>query len=412
MSFDSHSFIVDEARRLNHPVFSSVTKYIFTVRCKDLPKGISNSANARDPEKDLNRRVYKDVRQSLRGEMSKPGTFDLMNKGIIIIAESVEMDPNDKRKWIVKVNNEEGGIVDGGHTAKLIWDAQDEDKIPDEQYVDVYIRTGLTPEISPEIISDISKGLNTSLQVKAESILDKKEAFDWMKKELAPDFDDLVKYAESDDGQYYVQDIIGVLECLNIADYPPEGGEKHPTQVATSISKIVEKFGQECKKAKDEKRKGKYELMRPILREAMILFQTIQADFPIVHNKEFGGRAGGLKMVETSRTGEFELHFAGRTVDKKLFKQATYPIFAGFRNCVIEDSNGNLTWNGGFEKVLDVWKKLSPTLVQATIDLGKSIGTTPDQIAKHKPHWNTIFDKVYIHLVKAKSTASLGQSSR
>ena len=108
MSFDSHSFIVDEARRLNHPVFSSVTKYIFTVRCKDLPKGISNSANARDPEKDLNRRVYKDVRQSLRGEMSKPGTFDLMNKGIIIIAESVEMDPTDKRKWIVKVNNEEG----------------------------------------------------------------------------------------------------------------------------------------------------------------------------------------------------------------------------------------------------------------------------------------------------------------
>ena len=402
--FETHTFIVHEARRITHPVFPSISKYLFSVRCKDLPRDISTAANSRVPvQRDMNKRVYKDVRQNLNGEMSRPGTFDLMNKGIIILAESVEMDPDNKQRWTVVTDREEGGIVDGGHTAQLIWDSQDEGRIPDEQYVDVYIRTGLTAEISPDIISDISKGLNTSLQVRAESILDKKEAFDWMKDELSPEFVDLVKYAESDDGQYYVQDVIGVLECMNIGDYP-QTGERHPTQVATSISKIIEKFGVECTDAKKDGRRSKYELMRPILRDAMHLFQTIQADFPILHNVA-GGKAGKLNMVETAKGDPFELHFAGRSESKRLFKQATYPLFAAFRNYVTTDADGCSQWDGGFPAVLRVWKQLGPTLVQSTIDLGRSIGTTPDQIAKHKPHWKSLFDTVYISLLEAQVAA-------
>ena len=402
-SFQKHIFTVHEARRITHPVHPTVTKYLFSVRCKDLPTGISNSANSRDPN--LNKRIYKEIRQSLNGQLSALGTFDLMNKGIIILAESVEMDQEDKRRWTVVVDKDRGGIVDGGHTAALIWEEQIANAIPDEQYVDIYIRTGLTDSISPDIISDISKGLNTSMQVKVESILDKKEAFEWIKNELAPEFDDLIKYAESDDGQYYVQDLIGVLECLNPWDYPSTG-HTHPTQVATSISKIIERFSAECNAAKTSSTPGKYERMRPILREAMQLFQTIQADFPIMHNSNGAGRAGGLKMVDMARRENFVFHFAdGRTEDKKLFKQATYPIFAAFRNYVVVNARGMAEWKGGFDAVLDEWQSCGPTLVSMTVELGRGIGTGPDQIAKHKPLWASLFNQVKVDMLEKRPPA-------
>lgn len=413
---DTLIFTVDEARRLNHPVFSSVTKYLFTVRCKDLPPKIGNGANSREPlEKDLNKRIYRSVLDSLKGVDGKVGTFDLKNKGIIILADSVEMDPVNKRKWIVKYDRERGGIVDGGHTAFLIWKAQETKDIPDDQYVDVYIRTGISDEqVSPNIIAEISEGLNTSLQVRRESILDKMNAFEWIKQELdkEPRFSNVVKYAESDDGDYYIQDIIGVMECLNINHFPekPDKSSKnlakaHPTQVATSIATVLNTFCNEFDEATKDKRASSYESMSSILLDAMRLFETIQAEFPAMYDELGGRKAGALKMVDVSAK-PFGLLFANVEVNKKLYKQATYPIFAAFRNYITKDKDGKFQWKGGFERVLGVWKQLGPTLVQTTIDLKKDIGTSPDQIAKHKPIWKAHYDTVYISLLEEQATAN------
>ena len=114
-----------EMRRVSHPVFSNIHKYWLTVAAKDFPSGISTSANARDPV-GLNRRVYKDVRSSLDGETATPGTFDLMNKGITILARAVKMIDKEKGLFDLIIDDAEGGIVDGAHTAKIIEEANED----------------------------------------------------------------------------------------------------------------------------------------------------------------------------------------------------------------------------------------------------------------------------------------------
>src|SRR5580700_3594745 len=90
-----HRIRAFEMRKISHPVFSTIDKYWLTVAAKDFPSGISASANAREPV-GLNRRVYKDVRGSLDGVSATLGTFDLMNKGITILARAVRTVDKDK----------------------------------------------------------------------------------------------------------------------------------------------------------------------------------------------------------------------------------------------------------------------------------------------------------------------------
>ena len=64
--------------------------------------------------------VYRDVNASLEGKEATPGSFDLMNKGITILALGVRLLDKDEQIYEVTVDDKEGGIGDGAHTAKII----------------------------------------------------------------------------------------------------------------------------------------------------------------------------------------------------------------------------------------------------------------------------------------------------
>ena len=68
----------------------------------------------------LNRLVYRDVRDSLEGTESKPGSFDLMNKGIRVLAVSARLVDKGEKIYEIVIDDEYGGIVDGAHTAKIL----------------------------------------------------------------------------------------------------------------------------------------------------------------------------------------------------------------------------------------------------------------------------------------------------
>lgn len=65
----------------------------------------------------------------------------------------------------IKIRDGEG-IVDGGHTYEIICKAQSADNIPEDQHVDVQIRTG----VADNLMTEISAGLNTGIAVKHHSI--------------------------------------------------------------------------------------------------------------------------------------------------------------------------------------------------------------------------------------------------
>jgi hypothetical protein len=402
MSKKTHRFRVHEARRISHPVYTEVEKYWFTVPAREFPAGISAGANAREPV-GLNRRVYRDVKESLKGLSAPLGIFDLMNKGITILADDVRLVDKEKGLYDVVIDDDLG-IVDGAHTAKLIEEGQNEDAIPEEQHVEVYIRKGLPSKF----VAEIAKGLNTGIQVKAQSIYSIDGVFDWLKKEIdGQPYAKLISWSESDEGEHDVRDLIGTLEMFNVFDFP-NSENRHPVTAYEKWSVPLEKFAQDYKAHQKKLDESNYYRLRPLLKEALVLHDVIRREFRDVHNDK-GGQAGKLKIVEeaSARKKEFNFPFATTLKPSKyrLTKGALYPILASFRNCVeIDKKTGRARWIDGFDSTLATWNEAKNELVGEIFQATKDHGSNPDVIGKSRAVWSALHKTMENRMLRRELT--------
>ena len=394
MSVTTHKLRVVEARRIKHPVIPKIEKHYFLVRAKDMANGIRTDANARNPE-GLSRRIYRDVQESLMGRGADPGTFDLLNKGIVCLADSVHRLDDQNYEVVIKDGQ---GIVDGAHTYRIVCDAQSDPELPDEQCVEFQVRTG----VDNGLITDIARGLNTGIQVRQHSLDNLDGKYEWIKEELKNEkYFERIAWRESDDGDYDVRDLICVMEALNIFDFPNNSGI-HPIAAYEKWSLPAKKFSDDADHAEGDMKKSTYHRLRPLLREALVLFDTIRRDFREVYNDLKLGSAGKLDIVEGdggNRT--FDFPFAGLSPAKyRLTKGALYPIFAAFRNKVTEDAKKNAAWIGGFPEVLKLWHEVAPELIKQTRQATIDIGHKPDQIGKNRGHWNNMHQTVELMILR------------
>lgn len=296
MGTTTHKIRAAEARRVKHPVFPQIEKHYLTVRAVDVPDGIRKDANARDGEgKDLRKQVYKEVQKSLIADQTPSGVFDLKNKGIVILAESVKKVGED----VYEIRVRDGqGIVDGGHTYEIIGKAQAEGNIPEDQYVDIQVRTG----VDDDLITEISAGLNTGIAVKHHSIANLDGKFDWIKEEVADQpYASVIAWRETDDGDYDVRDLICVLEAMNVIDFPNDGGT-HPLSAYEGRERVMKKFSLDADAAEKGEKESTYLKLRPLLNEALVLYDRIRHDFREVYNKAGLGSAG--KSGNCGRTAQ------------------------------------------------------------------------------------------------------------
>lgn len=407
MTVKPYDFAVAEARSYAHPVFDGVVKHTFLVQAKNLPAALPTGANARDPV-GMNRRVYRDVVESLRANESILGSFDLMNLGITIIADRVEMV--DKKLFRVLIADEDG-IVNGAHTARIIEQCQKDQVIPDEQYVEVRIVTGLTS--TPEALkSDIAKGQNTGIAVRAESIYDTEGLFDQLKEVVkAESWYSRISWRESDKGDFDVRDLTSILEALNVIDFS-NSSNKHPVHSYEKWSVGVTKYAEDFKKNKSDPSRRVYAALEPILLDGLYLYDLIRHDFRQIFNDNISKSGGRLRIVEEAPAskGKFDFPFANLEADKyRLTKGAAFPIFAAFRNCVLYDpATHTCKWNGGFEEVLEMWRRMAPDLVRETFEGTKDIGRTPDALGKNRSHWANLHRVVRLDVLSAALEAAEG----
>ena len=396
-----HRITAFDSRKVSHPVFPEIDKYWLTVKAADFPAGISTAANAREPV-GLNRLVYRDVRESLEGTGAEPGTFDLMNKGITILATKVEMVEKHKQgqTYEITVDKDRGGIVDGAHTAKIIEQCNIDGSTNPNQFVEVYIRTG----IDDELITDIARGLNTGMQVAPKSIYNIDGVFDWLKKEVSgKPYEKMIAWRESDSANYDVRDLISILELFNIFDFPNDVA-KHPISAYEKWSAPLKKFADDFKDGYQKgKKHSKYYKLRPILHDSLVLYDHIRHDFRDIHN-DAGGRAGKMNIMEEAAKGRaLEFPFAQLPSNKyRLTKGAAYPMLAAFRNMVELDDSGNAAWRGGFKSVLKLWKDAGVELVAETDNATEDIGRTPDHLGKNRKHWDNLHMKLQLRLLRAQ----------
>jgi len=194
------------------------------------------------------------------------------------------------------------------------------------------------------------------------------------------------------------------MEAMNIHDFPNDG-TKHPIQSYEKWSAPTEKFSKDQDYHSKDPTKSTYYSIKPLLKDALFLFDTIRRDFKEVYNTAKLGQAGNLDIVEKAKGGRtYQFHFSGNEASThRLTKGALYPIFAAFRNKVtLNSETGMLEWDGGFQSVIELWEKVAPNLCEETKEALKDIGNKPDQIGKNRGHWSKLHQTVELHILREK----------
>jgi len=394
MAVKPYRFEVAEARSFRHPHFPNIQKHVFLVPASKLPRGIPEKANLREAT-GMNRAVYKDVRESLRGKEALAGTFDLLNLGITVIAEEVKA--HDKRVFDVLIDDEYG-IANGSHTARLIWECQDDDTIAEGQHVELRIITGVEGSNDHTLRVDIARGQNTGIAVKPQSIFELSGAFQGIKDVIASfDWADDVAYKESDSKEFDIRELISALEIMNVTDFPNRSG-KHPISAYEKWSIPLKKYGDDFKDHQGDSGDRKYAAFEPLLPDILYLYDLIRRDFLRIYAEVVSNQAAKLNIVEDApkKVRNWQFRFANLDPSpRRLTKGAAYPILGAFRNYIeINPSTGLAEWVGGFEHVKGVWKRVGPDLVRETREATKSIGNAPDMLGKNRNHWANLYRTV------------------
>lgn len=394
---------VADARRIPHPSIKQIEKHYFLVRAADVPAGFPLDANPRDAQgRDLNRRTYRQVRDSLFNVTSYPGTFDLMNKGITCIAESVKKISDHE----YELTFEQGqGIADGGHTYWLCVENGKDADLPTDQHVEVRVITGLPPFLIP----DLAKGLNTGMQVKEFAIENLRGNYDWIKNLIADKaFANQIAWRENEDKEYDVGDILCVLECLNVHDYPNNAG-KHPIASYEKESTVLRSYAEDAENASRDGEHAippKYGSLGPILLDALALYDRIRFDFRNVYNDTVKPGGGKLKIMDKAPKGKLlTFPFAGLPGQEyRLNNGAALPILAAFRNLVrINPRTKKAEWVNGFSFVMAFWEMVKEEAVTTTAQAIDAFGRSPNEIGKARPHWSLLhltFDRRLAHALE------------
>lgn len=395
MSKRTFVFGAPVARRISDPVFYKshrMERHVFMVPVRSVPAGLPLDPDARLPN--IRKRVYREVEESLLDIGCEEGTFHLKHKGITLIAQSVDQKGQDQYVVILEGGH---GILDGGHTYELIEKHLDENDLPEKQFVKFEILTNVPPDWIP----DIARGLNTSVQVQDMSLDHLAGKFDWIKKELkGQPYFTKIAWREGEDGVIDARDIISLMTCFNIELYPNDKDEQ-PVMAYEKKSSALKKFEEESKKPSDS-----YKRLRTILKDILVLHDTIRRDFREKWNIG-GGKAGHFKFVESRKRGVFEFPFTGKRGGYRLTNGALYPMLAAFRWMVEENPDtGHFRWKDGFGEVLIRWDVMAEELMRMTAQVNDELGRNPNAIGKSRSHWANLHTRLAMRELMQQAKAA------
>ncbi|MGW4497692.1 AIPR family protein [Micromonospora sp. NPDC004336] len=335
-----------------------VETHIFRVRATELPAGIPDDANPR--EANLNRQVYRKVKASLFGGEGSDGTgsFHLKHGGIVLVAEKVErLDGDRYRLWFNPAVKQ--GVANGNHSYQLILAAQAEAEIPEDQYVEIKVHVNVPHQIVP----DLADGLNTSMQVREESLADLRNQFDWLKKvcEGRPGGMEAISWHEGNDGIYDVREVLALLMALDPTRYPLED----PVGVENVYARVSSVFKLYLKDP------GRVEKFAPIALEALELYEYIRFSAA----RLWQGKFRLLKIADRPSNGylftfPFLLDETGKPEqsDARLTKAAAIPCFAAFRPMVNVDKDGHASWKYDFTEIKAMWDQYGDEVMKEVHD--------------------------------------------
>ena len=357
------------ARSIPDPIIKHMKKHILICRCNSIPPGIPAEVNARPAN--TNRRIYKDVRDTLLNLSGEKNAFHHKNSGMTILADDITKKSGspDGELYEIKISDpSKHGIVNGNHTYTIINECNknNSSEVSNYQYVTVEVRTNVPDHLT----SEIAQGLNTSMQVQKKSLEDSKDSFEWIKDSIKDEeWSEQVAYSENSDGDMDIREILSILMMLNPRLFP-NGDRMHPTIAYSSKSKVLDTF---IEKQKD------FEAMKPILKDCLYLYDSITCgDDKYSHGfrriwNDAGGKAGAWNATEKKSRKPHKFHIINKEDLHKLDKAFAYPIFSAFR-WFVRDNGNSFEWDTSFEDVLNIWKDKGDILLASTKEHSDALG--------------------------------------
>lgn len=406
-------FPVKSFKKFENPYNSkeNPAKYQFFVDTKDIPRELDLWLDVNPREQKLNTYVSRAIRNSL---LSEDKIFHLLNRGILISAEEITYNNKTNNVELVLSDSGNHGIIDGGHTFKIIIKEQEKDTIKSEKYVSLEVITQVSH------IESLAEARNTSVAVDDKSIEELKGSFDSIKEIIQDQIIGKDRYYDRiafKQNEYWgdtektnvidVREIIAIMNMFNPYLYNPSVAS-HPIQSYTGKEVSLKKFlklSPEGDKNKDDNAKFRNMVvnnMRTIIQDIFVLWDTIEREFPQV-SKDLNRRYGSKKYAnyDNDKIKKLSL-FSNEKLNYTIPKGIIYPCLGAFRALIKKNNKtGECSWA---LNPFEVWAAKKENIVTMILDNSKTVaGDSPDQIGKSSLIWDSLYKEIFIFRLMQKA---------
>jgi hypothetical protein len=385
-------FRVHCLRQLDDPT-GKIDRKEMVVGLDQYPCGFGLGPNPRRP--DLSSGVSKGIAETLADD---GGNFHHLNRGITIVAKSIEYDNKTERVRLVLAEGEDEerffGILDGGNTNARInkWREElPEEKTKEEltkRFVNVQV---MIPKLQgvdlptgemESLLNDIKEARNTSVQVKEKSLADARRQFDVLKEVLKDEaYFSEISWRQGDPGS-----IDALLITLLMMVYFPrfaaeaEGGE--PSNAYGHKDRCLDAYLKYASEPSEENPGGCPEELEKwirILPDILRFFDELQ----VTLSTKYTGSFGKIREVQIYDERKYErgqkkyrktaakTQFLGRDMKYSYPVGYLYPLFAAFRvlagpskdgACIVWKKDPREFWNRHGEEIC---RRYQPYLADA-----------------------------------------------
>lgn len=384
---------------------ADTAKYQCFVNVKDIPEELEDWMDVNPREQNLGTDVSKSIKESLLNEGNE--YFHLLNRGLLISVESIVYNNKTECIDIILSDHAKHGIIDGGHTFKIV--CQNRHNI---KGLDKYV--GLEFVEAFDLIECLAEARNTSVAVDDSSMEELKGSFDCFKEILSNHrigndlyinrirfkqnehrYDEEIRHNIID-----IKEIIAITNMFNPKLYDPLEAN-HPIQSYTGKEVNLRKFLNIADDALTDEEKvaerNKFiKNMSDIIRDLFQLWDTIETGFPEV-SKDINRKYGLKKYSKYKDDSVAKISlFSNRELKYAVPKGIMYPCVGAFRALIdYNKDTGEIKW--GIDP-FKAWSDLKETIVNTILDNSKSIaGDKPEVIGKSSMIWDNLYTKILIY---------------
>jgi hypothetical protein len=350
-------------------------------------------------------RVPKAIEESVA---TAPADFHLLNRGILVLAQSCTYNNGTKTLEIRIDSAQEGGLADGATTDRVLAGMIDPVVLKNQKLTAEQMITRLSKaHVHLEIISGafgtklvaLAGARNTSNQVKEFALENLDKKFDWLKAVIEKsDIKGRVRYRENDPEPVDVRTVLALLTLFH-----PNWEKEHKDPVVAYSAKggILNYF-------RDDEWLPGYLQLKSVAVDIMKLYEHIHSEFKTQYaafnklTKDSGAHFGKRREITYRPDNPAVLPFTGASVSHVVPDGWLYPILAAFRMLLRFNGTRPAKW---VVDPFDFFDEYGYELVGDVIDQSQAYGFNPQTVGKSRPVWSGLKGKVKLKRLELREAA-------